>query len=127
MGDRLNYPVWQRRFIATVHAQKMLISDKVLALSTALDSKSETLGPLIRSLHYDPPTYAKLISELERLFGGADQVIAYTAAELFKGQKVQLTSLESARTFRVKLSSYGTTLQTYGKRKAELSPNSQLY
>jgi hypothetical protein len=38
-GDRLNYPIWRRRFIATVHAQRMLISDKALALSTALDKK----------------------------------------------------------------------------------------
>jgi hypothetical protein len=127
MGDRLPYPVWRRRFIATVHAQRMLISDKALALSTPFDSKNETLGPLIRSLHYDPPTYVKLISELERLFGGADQEIAYTANELYKGQKVQLTLLESVRAFRVKLSAYGTTLETYGEREAELSPNSQLY
>jgi hypothetical protein len=31
-GDRINFPVWRRRFIATVHATHMLISDKALAL-----------------------------------------------------------------------------------------------
>jgi hypothetical protein len=42
-GNRLNYPVWCRRFIATVHMQRMLISDKALALATALDKKVEML------------------------------------------------------------------------------------
>jgi hypothetical protein len=42
-GNRLNYPVWRRRFIATVHMQRMLISDKALALATALDKKVEML------------------------------------------------------------------------------------
>jgi hypothetical protein len=61
------------------------------------------------------------------LRGGQDQEIATTAADLFKGSKVQLTSLESVRAFRVKLASYRSTLETYGKREAEFSPNSQLY
>jgi hypothetical protein len=65
----LSYPVWRRRFIATVHSQRMLISDKALALSTALDRKNETLGAMIGGLHYDPTTYAGLIAELERLYG----------------------------------------------------------
>jgi hypothetical protein len=69
-GDRLSYPVWRRRFIATVHSQRMLIWDKALALSTALDRKNETLGAMIGGLHYDPTTYAGLIAELERLYGG---------------------------------------------------------
>jgi hypothetical protein len=56
-----------------------------------------------------------------------DQEIASTAAELFKGQKLQLTLLESVRAFRVKLASYGVILDTYGKREAEFSPNLQLY
>jgi hypothetical protein len=49
------------------------------------------------------------------------------ATELFKGQKVQLASLDSVRAFQVKLASYRATLETYGKREAEFSPNSQLY
>jgi hypothetical protein len=58
---------------------------------------------MIRGLHYDPTTYAILIAELERLYGGADQEIAATALDLFKGAKVQLASLESVRAVRVKL------------------------
>jgi hypothetical protein len=38
-----------------------------------------------------------------------------------------LTSLESVRTFRVKLAAYGTILDTHKKREAEFLPNSQLY
>jgi hypothetical protein len=56
-----------------------------------------------------------------------DQEIASTAAELFKGQTVQLTSLESVRALRVKLASYGVILDMYGKRESEFSPNLQLY
>jgi hypothetical protein len=126
-GDRINFPVWRRRFLATVHSSRMLILDKALALSMALDKKNETLASMIRGLHYDPITYAGLIAELERLWGGPDQEIAITAADLFKGSKVQLTSLESVRALRVKLASYRSTLETYGKREAEFSPNSQLY
>jgi hypothetical protein len=55
-GDRMNYPVLRQRFIATVHSQQMLISDKALALSTALDKKVELLGNMIGGLHYDPTT-----------------------------------------------------------------------
>jgi hypothetical protein len=68
-----------------VHSQRMLISDKALALSTALDKKVDLLGNLIRGLHYDPMTYTILIAELERLYGGANQEIATTALDLFKG------------------------------------------
>jgi hypothetical protein len=46
-GNMMNYPVWRRRFIATVHSQQMLISDKALALSTALDKNVELLGNMI--------------------------------------------------------------------------------
>jgi hypothetical protein len=126
-GDRINFPVWRRRFLAMVHSSRMLILDKALALSMALDKKNETLASMIRGSHYNPITYAGIIAELERLWGGLDQEIATTAADLFKGSKVQLTSLESVRAFRVKLVSYRSTLETYGKRKAEFSPNSQLY
>jgi hypothetical protein len=69
-GGRLSYPVWRRRFIATVHSQRMLILDKALALSTALDRKNETLGAMIGGHHYDPTTYKGLIGELKRLYGG---------------------------------------------------------
>jgi hypothetical protein len=98
-GDRIIFPVWRRRFLATVHSSRMLILDKALALSMALDKKNETLALMIRGLHYD----AGIIAELERLWGGPDQEIATTAADMFKGSKVQLTSLESVRAFRVKL------------------------
>jgi hypothetical protein len=69
-GDRMNYPVWRRRFIATVRSQQMLISDKALALSTALDKKIDLLGNMIRGQHYDSTTYTILIAELERLYWG---------------------------------------------------------
>jgi hypothetical protein len=36
-GDRINFPVWRRRFLATVHLSRTLILDKALALSMALD------------------------------------------------------------------------------------------
>jgi hypothetical protein len=82
---------------------------------------------MIGGLHYDPTTYAGLIAELERLYGGSDHEIAATANELFKGQRVQLTLLESNQAFRVKLAAYRSTLETYGKREAEFLTNSQLF
>jgi hypothetical protein len=82
---------------------------------------------MVKGLHYDATTYAAIIGQLERHYGGMDQEIASMAAELFKGQKVQLTPLESVRSFRVKLASYGVILDTYGKREAKFSRNSQLY
>jgi hypothetical protein len=94
-GDRLMYPVWRRRFFATVHGKRMNISDKALALSLALDKKCEILAFMVRGLHYDPTTYAQIIAELERVFRGADQEIAAVAADLLKGTRVQLLSLES--------------------------------
>jgi hypothetical protein len=125
--NRLNYPVKSRRFIATVQMQRMLISDKALALATALDKKVEMLEQIVRGLHYDALTYAGLIAELEKLFGGADQEIATTVADLLKGPRIQLNSLDLVRGFRVKIASYTATLETYGKREAEFSPQSQLY
>jgi hypothetical protein len=81
------------------------------------------MGNRIRGLHYDPPTYA----ELERLYRGANQEIATTALDLFKGSKIQLLSLKSVRAFRVKLEAYRATLDTYRIREAEFAPNGQLY
>jgi hypothetical protein len=107
--------------------QRMLISDKALALATSLDKKVEMLEQMVRGLHYDAPTYAGLIAELERLFGGADQEIATTVADILRGPRIQLNSLDSVRGFRVKLASYRATLETYGKTEAEFSPQSQLY
>jgi hypothetical protein len=68
-----------------------------------------------------------LILGLEPLFGGREEEIASTAADLFKGSKVQLASLDSALTFQVKLVSYRATLETYGMREYKFAPNSQLY
>jgi hypothetical protein len=89
-GNRMNYPVWRQRFIATVHSQRMLISDKALAWSTALDNKVDLLGNMIRGLHYDPTTYAILIAELERLYRRADQELTTTALDLYNSRLLAL-------------------------------------
>jgi hypothetical protein len=47
--------------------------------------------------------------------------------DLFQGSKIQLSSLESVRTFRVKLEAYRATLDTYHIGEAEFAPNGQLY
>jgi hypothetical protein len=70
----------------------MLISDKALALSTALDKTVDLLGNMIQGLHYDPTTYAILITELERLYGGADQEIETV---LSRQAKLSAEGLES--------------------------------
>jgi hypothetical protein len=49
------------------------------------------------------------------------------STELFKGPKVVLSSLDSVRTFRVKLVAYRTILETHGQGEAEFAPNSHLY
>jgi hypothetical protein len=98
----------------------MLVADKALALSAALDTTKEDLNAVMRGLNYDAATYAALIRELERLYGGAETEVTLAAAELFKGGKVQLTLLDWVRTFRVKLPAYGTILDTHKKREAEL-------
>jgi hypothetical protein len=41
-GVIMNYHVWRRRFIATVHSQRRLISDKAKALSNAIERKTRT-------------------------------------------------------------------------------------
>jgi hypothetical protein len=38
-GVRMNYHVWKRRFIARVHSQRRLISDKGKVLSNAIDKR----------------------------------------------------------------------------------------
>jgi hypothetical protein len=47
----------------------MLVADKAVALSAALDKKQDILAKIVRGLNYDARTYAVLIQELERLFG----------------------------------------------------------
>jgi hypothetical protein len=98
-GDRLGYSVWRRKFFAMVHNQRMLVADKALVLSAALDTTNQDLATILSGLSYDAATYAALIRELERLFGGAETKVALAAAELFKGAKVQITSLDSVRSF----------------------------
>jgi hypothetical protein len=105
----------------------MLVADKAVAIFTALDKTNADLGQIIRGLNYDPRTYAVLINELERLYGGAEAEILLASQELFKGPKVAFTSLDSVRSFRVKLAAYRTTLETHGQRVTEFSPNSHLY
>jgi hypothetical protein len=126
-GDHLLYAAWRRRFRAMVHSQRMLVADKAVALSAALDKKQDILAQIVRGLNYDARTYAVLIRELKRLFGGAKAEILLASVDLFKGPKVLLTSLDSVRTFRVKLAAYRTTLGTHGQRAAEFAPNSHLY
>jgi hypothetical protein len=126
-GDRMGYAVWRRRFFAMVHTQRMLVADKAVALSAALDTKQEILSQIGRGLNYDARTYAVVIRELERLFGGSEAEIMLASTELFKGPKVVLSSLDSVRTFRVKLVAYRTILETHGQREAEFAPNSHLY
>jgi hypothetical protein len=93
-GDRLGYSAWRRKFFAMVHNQRMLVADKALALSAALDTTNQYLAAILRGLNYDAATYAALIRELEPIFGGAETEVALAAAELFKGAKVQITSLD---------------------------------
>jgi hypothetical protein len=103
------------------------VGGKAVALSAALDLKQENLKNIVRGLNYDARTYAILIRELKRLYGGAEAEINLASAELFKGPKVTLSWLDSVRTFRVRLAAYRTTLETHGQRVAEFSPNSHLY
>jgi hypothetical protein len=126
-GDRLQYAAWRRRFFAIVHTKRMIVSEKALALSTALDTKVEILKNVVRRLNYDARTYAVVIRELERLYGGAKAEISLSSTELIKGPKVMISSLDSVRTFRVKLSAYSTTLDTHGQRQTEFALNSNLY
>jgi hypothetical protein len=78
-GDRLAYASWRRKFFAMVHNQRMLVADKALALSAALD----TTNAVMRGLNYDAAMYAALIRELERLYGCAEAEVTLAAAELF--------------------------------------------
>jgi hypothetical protein len=55
-GVRMNYHVWRQRFIATVHSQRRLITDKAKALSTAIDKKKRLMEDRILGLNYDPQT-----------------------------------------------------------------------
>jgi hypothetical protein len=104
-----------------VHTQRMLVADKAVALSAALDTKQEILSQVVRGLNYDARTYAAVIRELERLLGGAEAEVMFASTELFKGPKVVLSSLDSVRTFRVKLFAYRTILETHGQREAEFA------
>jgi hypothetical protein len=88
------------RSIATVHSQRRLISNKANALSTDINKKKPLTGNIILGLHYDPQTYTFLMAEVGRLYRGVNQEISTTALDLFKGSKIQLSSLESVRTFR---------------------------
>jgi hypothetical protein len=115
----LSYAAWRRRFRAMVHLQRMLVADKAVALSAALDKKQDILAQIIRGLNYDERTYAVLIRVLDRIFGGAKADIFLALVDLFKGPKVSLTSLDSVRTFRVKLAAFRTTLETHGQRSAD--------
>jgi hypothetical protein len=126
-GDRLSNASWRRKFFAMVHNQRMLVADKALGLSAALDTTKEDLNAVMRGLNYNAATYAALIRELERLYGGVEAEVTLAAAEIFKGGKIQLTALELVRAFQVKLAAYGTILDTHKKQEAEFSPNSQLY
>jgi hypothetical protein len=69
-------------------------------LSTDIDKKKPLTGNIILGLHYDPQTYTFLMAEVGRLYRGVNQEISTTALDLFKGSKIQLSSLESVRTFR---------------------------
>jgi hypothetical protein len=93
-GDRLTYSAWRRKLFAMVHNQRMLLTDKALALSAALDMTQDILASVLKGLNYNPTTYAALIRELERRFGGARAEVALAAGELFKGPKVSITSLD---------------------------------
>jgi hypothetical protein len=66
------------------------------------------------------------MAEVGRLYRGANQEIATTALDLFTGSKIQLSSLKSVRTFRVKLETYRATLDTYRTGEAEFAPHGQL-
>jgi hypothetical protein len=96
------------------------------ALSTAIDKRKRLMGDRILGLNYDPQTYTFLILEVGRLYRGAKQEIVTTALDLFKGSKIQFSSLQSVRTFRVKLEAYRVTLDTYRIGEAEFGPNGQL-
>jgi hypothetical protein len=71
-----------------------VVVESAVALSAALDTKQADIKSILRGLHYYARTYAILIRELKRLYGGAEQTIALAAAELFKGPKISLTTLD---------------------------------
>jgi hypothetical protein len=81
-GDSMGYAVWRRRFFAMVHTQKMLVADKAVAISAALDTKQEILSQVRRGLNYDARTYVAVIRELERLFRGAEAEVMLALTEL---------------------------------------------
>jgi hypothetical protein len=126
-GLRVNYHVWRQQFIALVHSQQRLTSDKGKVLSTAIDKRKRSMGNRIRVLNYDSQTYTFLIAEMRRLYRETKQKIITTALDLFEGSKVQLSSLESVRALREKLEAYKTTMETYRIEEEEFAPNGELY
>jgi hypothetical protein len=60
----MGYAVWRRRFFAMVHTQRMLVADKAVALSAALDTKQEILSQVVRGLNYDARTYGSTLQKL---------------------------------------------------------------
>jgi hypothetical protein len=69
-------------------------------LSTDIVKKKRLTDDKILGLHYDPQSYGFLMADVGRLYREANQEISTTALNLFKGSKIQLSSLESVRTFR---------------------------
>jgi hypothetical protein len=65
-GAKGKYPQWARAFQAAIHAKKMLIADKVLALVTALDETDPQMKVLISGISYTPEGYKAAITNLQR-------------------------------------------------------------
>jgi hypothetical protein len=91
-----------------LHKKRKLPRSSACQLPLEGERKKESSGEIT------PDT--TFITKLERLFGEAQMEISQLAADLFRGTKIQLSSLEAVRAFRVKLAVHKTTLQTWNER-----------
>jgi hypothetical protein len=67
----MNYDIWKRRFIAMVHSQRRLISDKGKALSTVIDERKRLMWEEVLVLENVSQKYAVLITRYLCVFGSS--------------------------------------------------------
>ena len=112
-----NFFDWRNKVLVCVHKAPGKISDKMCAMVKLLDLSSRRLYGIVPKDEYAPPTYAKLIIDLEDRFGGSDRLLNELSQEVTDHQDVIVGNVES-------LSTMISALFRYLKAQDELGDNS---
>ena len=117
-GKPEDYTSWKIQFISSVHGRKFNFVDKALLLQNSLNQNDANLKRLLRGYTPTEGSYARVIRELEKHFGGKDRQLNVLLSQLEKLQGVAKENVAAMEEMVSLLDVYREVCRESGEERA---------